>query len=491
MQLKKLFKKIPLIKINGSREVEITGVSSNSKFVSPGNLFIARKGRSEDGHKYLPEAISAGCSACVTDLFDPTLPIPQVVVEDVNGLEGLVAATYYQRPSDTLYSVGITGTNGKTTTSFMIKHLLDSFMGPSGLMGTIEYIIGRYRYSTTHTTADVSTNHKLLREMILQGCTSCVMEVTSHAIDQGRINEIDYDVCIFTNLTQDHLDYHETMEAYGEVKNRLFRRMTPKHKTKKFARYALVNGESPWCEKMVEGSLVPVLTYGIDGNYDINATQVELGSGGSKFKVTYKGQVSSCFTPLVGRFNVLNTLAGIGAVVPQGFALEDVCERMKSFKGVRGRLEMVQNDLGIAIYVDYAHTDDALRCVLTALREFKKGRIITVFGCGGNRDQKKRPLMAKVVEELSDFAVITVDNARSEDPMQICRDIMSGFKCLEKFIVELDRAEAIEKAIKMAKPGDIVLIAGKGHETKQIFADRSIEFDDHKTAEKICVSLKS
>jgi UDP-N-acetylmuramoyl-L-alanyl-D-glutamate--2,6-diaminopimelate ligase len=209
MQLKKLFKKIPIVKINGSRDVTITGVSSNSKFASPGNLFIARKGISSDGHKYLGEAIAAGCVACVTDLADPTLSIPQVIVPDVNSLEGLIAATYYQRPSDSLYSVGITGTNGKTTTSFIVKHLLDAFLGPSGLMGTIEYIIGRYRYSTTHTTADVSTNHKLLREMILQGCTSCVMEVTSHAIDQGRIDEIDYDVCIFTNLTQDHLDYHK------------------------------------------------------------------------------------------------------------------------------------------------------------------------------------------------------------------------------------------------------------------------------------------
>lgn len=486
MQLKKLFKKIPTLKIWGSREVNITGVSSSSKVVSPGNLFIAKKGLSSDGHKYIPEAIAAGCVACVTDLYNPTLSIPQVVVEDVNSLEGVIAATYYQHPSDTLYSVGITGTNGKTTTSFMIKHLLDQFMGPSGLMGTIEYIIGRCRYTTTHTTADVSTNHKLLREMVLQGCKSSVMEVTSHAIDQGRICEIDYDVAIFTNLTQDHLDYHKTMEAYGAVKNRLFRTLTPAHKSKSFKRYALLNGESPWAEKMGEGCLVPRLTYGIEGNYTLNASQVELTSKGSKFKVVYEDQQAVCHIPLVGRFNVLNALAALGTVVPQGVSLSEACDKLKSFKGVRGRLENVPNNLGLTILVDYAHTDDALRCVLTSLRELKKGRIITVFGCGGDRDQTKRPLMAKAVEELSDFAIVTVDNARSEDPLQICRDIMAGFQCLEKFTVELDRYLAIEKAIQMAKPGDIVLIAGKGHETKQIFADRILEFDDHRIAAEIC-----
>jgi UDP-N-acetylmuramoyl-L-alanyl-D-glutamate--2,6-diaminopimelate ligase len=265
--------------------------------------------------------------------------------------------------------------------------------------------------------------------------------------------------------------------------------MTPKHPQKRFARYALINGESPWASKMAACCPVPFVTYGIQGDYALRATQIEMSSKGSSFKVHYEGQQAVCHTPLVGRFNILNTLAAIGAVVPQGFPLSEVCEKMRSFKGVRGRLEPVPNSLGISILVDYAHTDDALRCVLTALREFKKGKIITVFGCGGNRDQTKRPLMAKVVEELSDFAIVTVDNARNEDPLQICRDVMTGFTSLEKFMVELDRSLAIEKAITMARPQDIVLIAGKGHETKQIFADRTLEFDDHKIAEQICQRL--
>ena len=222
MKLKKLFKKIPHERIEGSREIEISGVSSNSKLVSPGNIFIAKKGATDDGHRYISQAIAGGAVAVLTDLFDPTLSVPQVIVKDISQIEGLIADTCYESPSSQLFVIGVTGTNGKTTTSYLVKHLLDGTFGPSGLLGTIEYLIGRHRYQATHTTPDIATNHKLLKEMVLQGCTAGVMEVTSHALDQGRVKEIDYDAVVYTNLTQDHLDYHGTMEAYAAAKSLFF-----------------------------------------------------------------------------------------------------------------------------------------------------------------------------------------------------------------------------------------------------------------------------
>lgn len=489
MRLKKLFKKIPVIKIRGTRDLEITGVCSNSRFVSPGNLFIARRGISSDGAKYIPQAISAGCVACVTDMYDPTLPIPQVICENVAALEALIASTYYQSPSHELYMVGFTGTNGKTTSSYLTKHLLDRFIGPSGLMGTIEYIIGRHRYRPTHTTPDVCSNHKLLREMILQGCASAVMEVTSHALTQGRVDEIDYDVAIFTNLSQDHLDYHHTMEEYAKAKNILFKRLTKKNNRKKYKRAAFVNGQSPWSDAIAKDCQVQVLKYGLEATDDLYASDIEMSPKGSRFQIHWRGETALCVTPLVGKFNIYNTLAACSACLIQNIPLKDVVEQVATFEAVPGRLEPVPNGLGIDVYVDYAHTDDALRQVLSALRELKKGRIITIFGCGGDRDQEKRPLMGRVVQEGADFAIVTQDNSRSEEPDAILSQIIKGFTNPNCYIVEKDRSLAIEKGIGMAKKGDVVLIAGKGHETSQVFSTHTMEFDDRKIARSVCEKL--
>jgi UDP-N-acetylmuramoyl-L-alanyl-D-glutamate--2,6-diaminopimelate ligase len=487
MKLKKLLKDIPNVQVKGSKEIEISGICSNSKLVSPGNLFIAKRGSTYDGTQFISEAVSAGATAILTDIFDPSLKdVTQLIHPDVNSMEGTFAANYYQFASDKLFMVGITGTNGKTTTSMLIKHLLDQIEGPCGLIGTIEYIIGHQRYQATRTSPDVTSNHKMLREMVLHGCRSAVMEVTSHALMQGRVQHIDFDVAIFTNLTVDHLDYHHTMENYSLAKNRLFTSLIPKKGGKTLAKTAIVNADSPWHQKMLEGCRSNILTYAIDSKADLYASNVQLTSYGTQFTVHYQNKTATCTSPLVGRYNVYNALAAIAVALTRFVSLEQVLARLATFTGVPGRLEAVANPLGLKIYVDFAHSDDALTNVLECLSEIKQGKIITVFGCGGDRDQSKRPLMARASEALSDLTIVTSDNPRSEDPSDIIRQIVKGFKRQDSHEVEIDRQLAIEKAINMATPEDIILIAGKGHEPYQIFSHKIVEFDDRKVAAQIC-----
>lgn len=478
MKLRKLFKVVPSVKFKSAKDPEITGISSNSKLVAPGNLFIAKKGFSDDGNHYIREATRAGASAILTDLFDPSLKeVIQVIHPNPKAIEGDLAANFYHNPSDALFMVGITGTNGKTTTSFLVKYLLDHLNGAeTGLIGTIEYIVGQQRYQAIRTTPDVLTNQKMLKEMCHQGCKSAVMEVTSHALDQGRVNNLRFDVAIFTNLSLDHLDYHKTMDAYAAAKNRLFSELNPS--------YAVANADSPWLEKILNGYKGKIVTYGIENASDLRALKLKLTSQGTTFTLLHQGKSFNVEIPLVGRFNVYNCLAAIGACLPLQ-PIEKIISLLTQAPSVPGRLEPVPNPLNLKIYVDFAHTDDALQNVLVSLSEFKTGKLITVFGCGGDRDRSKRALMAMSAEKYSDHCIITSDNPRTENPEEICKEIATGFKnrCYE---IELDRKKAIAKAIEMASPNDIILIAGKGHETSQVFAYKTIEFNDRKVAEELC-----
>lgn len=489
MKIKKLIKDIPGIQVKGSKEVEITGVCVNSKLVSPGNMFIAKKGRADDGATYIPEAIAAGAVAIATDIYDPTLKdVVQIIHSNISEIEGRLAAQYYQFPSEELFTVGITGTNGKTTTSFLVKHLMDQVEGPCGLIGTIEYIIGQHRYQATRTTPDVCSNQKMLREMLLQGCRSAVMEVTSHALDQGRVQNIDYDVAIFSNLTLDHLDYHHTMENYCEAKRKLFLSLDPKKskKSQHHPKTAIINADSHWHSQMLQGCNAQVIKYAIQSPADLRASNINLTSSGTTFTLEYKGQNIPCSWPLIGRHNVYNFMAAVAVGLARQIPLEKVVQCMSAVTPVPGRLEAVPNPLGLKIYVDFAHSDDALINVFECLQELKTGRIITVFGCGGDRDKTKRPKMAHACEEYSDISIVTSDNPRSEDPEEICRQVSTGFRKKSSYLIEVDRRKAIEKAIEMATPDDIILIAGKGHEPYQIFAHKTVEFDDRKVAAQIC-----
>lgn len=492
MKLKRLLKDIPVEDVKGSKDVVISGLCANSQSVGPGNLFIAKKGKTDDGVRYIPEAIAAGACAILTDMYDPSLKnVVQIIHPHVQTIEGALAAEYYHYPSDDLFMVGITGTNGKTTTSFMIKYLLDAFQGPCGLIGTIEYIVGMHRYQATRTTPDVISNHKMLREMLNQGCRSAVMEVTSHALDQGRVEKIEYDIAVFTNLTVDHLDYHGSMENYCKSKNQLFRHLGKSKRKPQSVKTAIVNQDSQWTAQILEGCEAAVFRYGIDQPADLRACHIRLGNQGTDLDLLYKEKSYPCYIPFIGRFNVYNCLAAISVALVKGIRLEKIIDKLALLQPVRGRLEPVKNALGLKIYVDFAHSDDALENVLKTLNELKQGRIITVFGCGGDRDRTKRPKMAAVCERYSDLSILTSDNPRSEDPEVICQEAAKGFTHSDSYLIEIDRQAAIQKAIELATKQDIILIAGKGHETYQIFAHKTIEFDDCKVAADICAQMKN
>lgn len=492
MKLKKIIKDIPGIEVKGSKEVEITGICAHSKQVAPGNLFIAKKGRTVDGTQFIPEAVSSGAVAILTDFYDPTLKtVTQLVHPDLLNIEGKVAAAFYRFPSSELLMVGITGTNGKTTTSYLIKHLFDFASISCGMIGTIAYLIGDHRVQATHTTPDVTANQKLLREMIHQGCKAAVMEVTSHALDQGRVNDIEYDVKIFTNLTPEHLDYHGTMEAYGEAKSRFFQPFHPTVKKQtSYPKAAILNLDDPYSMQILQGCAFPSLTYGIEAkDPDIKASAISMTAEGVSFDVTYRNERCSIVSPLVGRFNIYNTLAAIACGLSQQMPLSMIAQAIKIFPSVPGRLERVANPLNLKIYVDFAHKPDALKQVLESLQEGSSGKILTVFGCGGDRDPYKRPQMAAVSEKYSTISFVTSDNPRSEHPQQIIEEIIRGFTNRAHVMIEMDRKKAIEKAINLAGPDDIVLIAGRGHESYQIFAHHTIEFDDRLVAQEICQKI--
>lgn len=483
MKLKQLLKNISEVTVKGSKEIEISGITSNSKYVSPGNLFIAKKGSKLHGGNFIQQAFNIGAAAVLTDMYDPLLKqFVQVIHPDVNRIEALLASTYYNRPSDDLWMVGVTGTNGKTTTTYAIRHVLEVCKISCGLIGSIEYIAGRNRYKASLTTPDTCMNQKLLREMSNQGCKACVMEVSSHAMEQGRVDYIDYDVAVFTNFSHEHLDYHGTMENYFQAKAKLLRGL-------KSGSVALINGDDSWADRFIEASKAPILTYGIEKKADIQAKDIELMTTGSRFVVSYQGREQRFEWPLVGRFNVYNALACIATVLNKGVEIEAIAAALASFHTVPGRLDPVKNALGVSIFVDHAHKPEALKTVLKTLRELSTGKIITVFGCGGDRDRQKRPLMASISETFSDVSIVTSDNPRSEDPQAIASEIVSGFSKPEQHMIELDRKKAICKAIDGAKKGDIILIAGKGHETEQIFASRTIDFDDRRVAKEYCDTL--
>ncbi len=480
MKLKVLLKDLPEVQLKGSKEQEITGITSNSKLVSPGCLFVAKKGRQVDGSTFIPEAISSGASAILTDIYDPSLKdVCQLIHPDVVTYEAKLAASYYEHPSKELWTVGVTGTNGKTTTTFAIKHLLDASLVPTGLIGTIEYVVGPRRYIASRTTPDVCANHKLLREMVTGGCRACVMEVTSHALDQGRVAEIEFDVAVFANFSHEHLDYHKTMDEYFKAKAKLFQNL-------KSRSVSLLNADDPWVMQCKHLTASSVMTFGIEEHADLMAKDIRFDPTGTHFTIEYAQQEMAFYWPLVGRFNVYNALSAIGVGIIKGYRLDEIATRLASFRSAPGRLESIANPLGLQIYVDYAHKPEALRNVLETLKELAPRRIITVFGCGGDRDRDKRALMAEVSEEFSDLTIITSDNPRSEDPLAIIKAIESGFTNGDKYLVEPDRKKAISLAINKAEPNDIILIAGKGHEAQQIFASHSIDFDDRIVA-KECI----
>jgi UDP-N-acetylmuramoyl-L-alanyl-D-glutamate--2,6-diaminopimelate ligase len=463
MKLKSLIKGLDLV-VKGSKEIDITGISSDSRTVAPGNLFIAKRGGAFDATQFVASAVAAGAVATVTDIYDPFLDKTQIIHPNPSAIEAKLAARYYGFPSDDLFVVGITGTKGKTTTSYLIRHLLEGLKQPCGLIGTVETIVAEHHFYSHLTTHEALYNQKWLKEMVLKGCKAVSLEVSSHGLDQGRVEEIDFDVGVFTNLYSDHLDYHKTIEAYAAAKKKLFQK----------AKTSILNADSPWAEFMGKG-----LTFGIEKG-DLRASEIILSAQGTDFTV----QGTRFHLPLIGRFNVYNALAAIAVGLQSGGKLTDIRDILAQFGSVPARLERIGN-----IFVDFAHTGEALESALQTLKEISKGKVIVVFGAGGNRDLRRRTTMGQAADKWADIAIVTNDNPRQEDPNEIAKQIVAMFK--NKPLVELDRKKAIFMAIQAAGPNDLVLIAGKGHERVQIFAHETLPFDDFAVVKEALALKKS
>jgi UDP-N-acetylmuramoyl-L-alanyl-D-glutamate--2,6-diaminopimelate ligase len=481
MKLKQLIHGLEGIEVKGSKEIELTGISTDSRITSPGHLFLAKKGAAFDGREFIPQAIQSGASAVLSDAFNPfQSQVTQIIAPHPEELEAQLAARFYRHPSKELFVFGVTGTNGKTSTTYLVRHLIEQKeKGSCGLIGTIETILGDRRAFSTLTTHDVVTNQRFLREMADANSCAAALEVSSHGLEQGRLSGIEFDVGLFSNLTADHLDYHKTMEEYAKAKKRLFALL---EKSSKKNKCAIANADDPYTPFLLEGSTVPRILFGFGEEADLRAESFAFSPLGTNFICRYQGQSQLFFTPLIGRFNIYNMLGAIAVGIQRGYQLEEMGSLFTSFEVPPGRLERIEGKRPIHVFIDYAHTNDALHNVLTTLREIAKKRIITVFGAGGNRDPGRRPGLARAAEKGSDVTIVTSDNPRDEDPQEICRQILAGFLYPQQSRIELDRKRAIELAIQIAKPDDIVLIAGKGHERVQIFGQNSVPFDDREVA---------
>lgn len=467
---------------------EITGLCYDSRRAEAGHLFFALKGLKEDGGAFVRDAVSRGASAVVSETAIPESGVPVVIVPDAREAMADLAAAFYGHPSLDLKVVGITGTNGKTTSAFLTRHILDTQLRRTGLIGTIKYVIGDREVDAPRTTPESIDLQAMLAEMRDVGCKAVAMEVSSHAIDQKRSRAIEFDAAVFTNLTQDHLDYHRTMEAYFEAKAALFDSLiVQRHKKGK----AIINADDRYGHLLVErvSKKLNTTTFGLGVRASFRATDVRFDSHGSTFHLAARGRTYLVRFPLIGAFNIYNALAALAASFAVGTELRAAVAALASAPQVPGRLERVPAKRNFQVFVDYAHTDDALRNVLRTLRELSPARLIVVVGCGGDRDRAKRPLMASAAEELADWCVFTSDNPRSEDPDRILADMKAGLRGTNHELIS-DREEAIERAVELAEARDIILIAGKGHETYQEFADGRVPFDDVKVAKKVIDSRR-
>ena len=477
MRVSEIIESLPFAADIAGGDPDVTGIAVNSRQVRPGYLFAAIPGTRVDGWDYVDVAVQRGAVAVVAEhTATPRSGVCQVTVADAHAAFAQMASALYGHPTRNLKVVGITGTNGKTTTSYMVRDVLRSGGLEAGLIGTVAYEVGARIIPAGRTTPDAATLQDLMKQMVSADCAAAVMEVSSHALVQERVAGIDFDVAVFTNLTRDHLDYHGTMEAYFEAKASLFRGLPPNAT-------AVINIDDPWGERLhAEALPCNVLTYGTSGA-DVTAERVVVDIGGCAFIAKTPWGDQEIRLQLLGRHNVSNALASLGASGVLGVSPEVASRALARLASVCGRLEPIRTDRPFSVFVDYAHTDDALSHALATVRELTAGRVIVVFGCGGDRDKTKRPVMGSVASNLADVAVITSDNPRSEAPSAIIEDILSGVDASAATIETVeDRAQAIHRAIEMAGDGDTVLIAGKGHETYQECGSRTIPFDDHEIA---------
>ena len=477
MKLSDILKKVSHLGVRGNTDRVVSGLAYDSRKVTTDSLFVAIPGAKHDGFEYIEDALKHGAGVIVSPHGRfPNRDVTHVQVADARRALADMADVFYGHPSGKLKVVGITGTNGKTTTAFMVRDILKAADLTPGLMGTVQYEIGSRILPATRTTPESSDIQGYFDQMLHAGCRSAVMEVSSHALEQDRVKGLDFDVAVFSNLTRDHLDYHETMERYYEAKRRLFTSLGGGSKKA----VAVINHDDAWGRRLMSepGLQAGVLTFGFEEGALFRAVDVVIGPTGSECTIRSPTGESRVHIPLLGRFNLQNGLAAYVATRALGVDNDTVIRSLALRVAVPGRLEEIATRRGWRVFVDYAHTDDALANVLETLRRFTPGRLIVVFGCGGNRDPSKRPLMGAVASRLADIAILTSDNPRDEAPLAIIDQIRAGFDDRTHGEVVEDRASAITMALSLAREGDVILVAGKGHETTQECRGAYSLFDD-------------
>lgn len=504
MKLKKIIDNLNgVIKIEGKAGVEIAGIACDSKAVKPGYLFAAIKGSKVNGADFIDEAIDRGASAILLESGDKGVfarGSTFIYARDVRKALAQASQAYFGDSSGKMCLAGVTGTNGKTTITYLMESMFKVKNEGVGVIGTVNYRFGQRCIPAVNTTPGILDLYSLLSGMQKEKIKNCIIEVSSHSLEQERVETLQFDAAIFTNLTREHLDFHKNMEDYLSAKLKLFEKI-------KKGGFAVVNIDDPASESIMQKvkscRKASIITYGIDSEADVTAKDINLSCRGIKFQLVAGVAAEPCSvsikpieieSSLIGRHNVYNILASIGAALAIGIKLDDIKKGVEALKGLPGRLESIDCGQNFSVYVDYAHTEDGLENVLKSLRELKPRRIISVFGCGGNRDRFKRPRMGRISTELSDIVFITSDNPRNEEPIDIINEITKGISPEKNnYIIEPDRFSAIKKAVLDGREGDIILVAGKGHEAYQILKDTAVPFDDREVVkrvlkeEKICL----
>jgi len=486
--LKDIISTLDVQQVQGDQNVSIQDITADSRAVKLNSLFIALDGATVDGHNYIDKAVAAGAVAVIVSK-PVTVPddVCVITVSDTRQAMMVCVPYFFDYPANRMRMVGVTGTNGKTTTTHMIRHILKAQGHKVGVIGTVHIMIGDTSYPIHNTTPDVVDLQHILHQMVQENVEYCVMEVSSHALALGRVSGVEFDTAVFTNLTQDHLDFHKTFENYLAAKCKLFEQVSASNQVKD-NKGAVINIDDSYGHRVMEKTTAPTITYSTLGKGTLNASDVHMSTKNSQYTVNYKGESYPVSMNTTGLFNVYNTLAAIGACLQEGISMEAIDTALKTFSSVPGRFELIEEGQDFAVVVDYAHTPDGLQNILETAKAIKENRIIIVFGCGGDRDATKRPIMGRIAAEYGDKIYVTSDNPRTEDPVQIVKDVEVGVKEALRdgtsYEVIVDRREAINHAIHDAKAGDIVIIAGKGHENYQILKNETIHFDDREEARK-------
>lgn len=463
--------------------IEITSIEMDSREVQPGALFICINGYTVDGHDFAQTAVEKGAVAILAER-PLNVDVPVILVKSTKRAMAVLADAFYSHPTQKLRLIGVTGTNGKTTITHLIEHMFKAQQKKTGLIGTIEIRIGDQSYDVKNTTPESLTLQKTFGQMVEENVEVAMMEVSSHALDMGRVHGCDFDVAVFTNLTQDHLDYHETMDDYRRAKGLLFAQLGNAYYSDKRPKFAILNADDDASKEYIRSTAATVITYGIDNESDIRAKNIQMTNGGTTFTLVTPMESVDVTMQLVGKFSVYNVLAATAACLVSDMPLSIIVEEITKLQGVSGRFELVNENQDFTVIVDYAHTPDSLENVLQTVKQFATNNVYTIVGCGGDRDRTKRPIMASIAASYSTEAILTSDNPRSEDPEAILNDMEQGIET-DNFVTIVDRAEAIKFAVLKAQKDDVIVIAGKGHETYQIVGNQVLDFDDREVARKM------